>query len=68
MIKTKTEIEIVIKTVIAIENRMEIVTGIVIGFVVVIVIAGNHLMDNVVIPIQMTPSSYHQAFSDERAF
>ena len=34
----------------------------------VIVTKGNHLMGNVIaIPIQTTPSSYHQAFSDEAA-
>ena len=35
----------------------------------VIVIIGNHFMDDVIVLlIQMTPSSYHQAFSDEAAF
>jgi len=67
VIKIRMEKEL--KIVIVIEIRMKIEMEIMIEIVVVIVITGNRLMDSVIlIPKQVTPSSYHQAFSDEAAF
>ena len=55
-----------ISTVIGNRMEMEITMEIMIEIVGVLVITGNHLIYNVVaIPIRTTPSSYHQAFSDE---